>query len=69
MNAKNSIKPKYFVLHHILQVCLTSRDQQNVLVVSYAELHSCLETSFSELQQAALAPAHLLEVSTNNPEQ
>ena len=48
-----------------VKICLTSRDQQNVLVVSYAELHHCLETSFTELQQAALAPAHLLGPSSN----
>lgn len=44
----------------LLQICLTSRDQQNVLVVSYAELHHCLEASFAELQQAALTPVHAL---------
>lgn len=49
------------------KICLTSRDQQNVLVVSYAELHHCLETSFNELQQAALAPpAHLLLGTSSN---
>lgn len=41
----------------MFQICLTSRDQQNVLVVSYAELHHCLESSFGELQHAALAAA------------
>jgi len=48
----------------MLQICLTSRDQQNVLVVSYAELHHCLESSFGELQQAALAAAPGVSNST-----
>jgi PAB-dependent poly(A)-specific ribonuclease subunit 3 len=55
----------YFVF--LFQICLTSRDHQNVLVVSYAELHHCLETSFAELQLAASAvsaPAHHV---LNNP--
>ena len=30
------------------KVCLMSRDEQNVLVVSYVELKKCLEQSFSE---------------------
>ena len=30
------------------KVCLMSRDEQNVLVVSYSELRQCLEQSFSE---------------------
>ncbi len=30
------------------RVCLMSRDEQNVLVVSYAELKHCLEQSFGE---------------------
>ena len=30
------------------RVCLISRDEQNVLVVSYAELKHCLEQSFGE---------------------
>jgi len=46
------------------KICLTSRDQQNVLVVSYAELHHCLESSFGELQQAALASA--VPTASNN---
>ncbi|XP_064482254.1 PAN2-PAN3 deadenylation complex subunit Pan3-like isoform X2 [Ornithodoros turicata] len=31
------------------KICLMSRDEQNVLVVSYAELKQCLESSFNEL--------------------
>ena len=31
-----------------LQVCLMSRDEQNVLVVGYNELKNCLEQSFAE---------------------
>jgi len=30
------------------KVCLMSRDEQNVLVVSYSELRQCLDQSFSE---------------------
>lgn len=30
-----------------------SRDEQSILVVSYAELRQCLETSFGELIQSA----------------
>lgn len=35
------------------KVCLMSRDEQSVLVVSYAELRQCLENSFDELVQSA----------------
>ncbi|KAH0535503.1 PAN2-PAN3 deadenylation complex subunit PAN3 [Cotesia glomerata] len=35
------------------KICLMSRDEQSVLVVSYAELRQCLENSFDELVQAA----------------
>jgi len=34
-------------------VALHSRDQQSVLVVSYADLKQCLESSFSELLTAS----------------
>ena len=34
------------------KVCLMSRDEQNVLVVSYAELRNCLDQSFTECVQA-----------------
>ncbi|XP_076318798.1 poly(A) specific ribonuclease subunit PAN3 isoform X2 [Tachypleus tridentatus] len=34
------------------KICLTSRDEQNVLVVSYAELKHCFESSFNELLAA-----------------
>ncbi|XP_065349432.1 PAN2-PAN3 deadenylation complex subunit PAN3 isoform X1 [Cloeon dipterum] len=37
------------------QVCLMSRDEQSVLVVTYAELKHCLEQSFDEIVQAASA--------------
>lgn len=30
-----------------------SRDEQSVLIVSYAELKNCLENAFSELMSAA----------------
>lgn len=35
------------------QVELMSRDEQSVLVVSYAELKHCLEQAFDEVMQAA----------------
>ncbi|XP_017887760.1 PAN2-PAN3 deadenylation complex subunit PAN3 [Ceratina calcarata] len=35
------------------KICLMSRDEQSVLVVSYAELRQYLETSFGELLQSA----------------
>ncbi|TRY78299.1 hypothetical protein TCAL_01718 [Tigriopus californicus] len=38
------------------RVCLMSRDEQNVLVVSYAELKLSLEQSFSECVQASRMP-------------
>ena len=34
------------------KVCLMSRDEQNVLVVSFAELRNCLDQSFTECVQA-----------------
>ncbi|XP_059488962.1 PAN2-PAN3 deadenylation complex subunit PAN3 isoform X3 [Neocloeon triangulifer] len=37
------------------QICLMSRDEQSVLVVTYAELKHCLEQSFDEIVQAANA--------------
>jgi len=37
------------------KVCLMSRDEQNVLVVSYAELKNCLEQSYGEVLAAATA--------------
>ncbi len=38
------------------RVCLMSRDEQNVLVVSYAELKHCLEQSFAECVHANRTP-------------
>lgn len=35
------------------KICLMSRDEQSVLVVTYAELRHCLEQSFEELCTAA----------------
>jgi len=41
------------------KVCLMSRDELNVLVVSYAELKNCLEQSYGEVLAAATAkPKH-----------
>lgn len=34
------------------KICLMSRDEQSILVVSYAELKHCLEQSFQELSSA-----------------
>ncbi|CAF3634369.1 unnamed protein product [Rotaria sp. Silwood1] len=31
------------------KICLTSRDEQNVIIVSYSELHQAFERSFTEL--------------------
>jgi PAB-dependent poly(A)-specific ribonuclease subunit 3 len=38
------------------QIGLMSRDEQNVLVVSYAELKNCLEQSFGEVNMSSLLP-------------
>ncbi|XP_054717991.1 LOW QUALITY PROTEIN: PAN2-PAN3 deadenylation complex subunit pan3-like [Uloborus diversus] len=38
------------------KICLMARDEQNVLVVSYAELKACFESSFSEIVTSALGP-------------
>ena len=45
----------HFIVKFNLQVCLMSRDEQNVLVVSYAELKNCLEQSYGEVLSAATA--------------
>ncbi|XP_025832537.1 PAN2-PAN3 deadenylation complex subunit PAN3 [Agrilus planipennis] len=37
------------------KVCLMSRDEQSILVVSYAELKHCLEQSFGEILNASMA--------------
>ena len=31
------------------KICLMSRDEQSILVVSYAELKQCFESAFAEL--------------------
>jgi len=36
-----------------------SRDEQSILVVSYAELKHCLEQSFEEILSAAAKPERL----------
>jgi len=41
------------------KVCLMSRDEQNVLVVSYAELKNCLEQSYGEVLSSATAKPKL----------
>ncbi|XP_071445914.1 PAN2-PAN3 deadenylation complex subunit PAN3 isoform X2 [Hetaerina americana] len=40
------------------RICLMSRDEQSVLVVTYAELKQCLESSFAEIMSSASAPSH-----------
>lgn len=40
------------------KISLISRDEQSVLVVSYAELKHCLEQSFSELSSSSSASIH-----------
>ena len=35
------------------KVTLISRDEQNILVVTYAELKHCLDSSFSDIMQAS----------------
>ena len=47
------------------KVCLMSRDEQNVLVVSYAELRNCLDQSFTECVQAHRASASMNPVSNS----
>lgn len=44
---------KFYFLLLKKKVCLMSRDEQSVLVVSYAELRQCLDTSFEELVQSS----------------
>ncbi len=36
------------------RICLTSRDDQSVLVVSYHDLKACLETAFNHLVPAGM---------------
>ncbi|KAG8186382.1 hypothetical protein JTE90_026800 [Oedothorax gibbosus] len=42
------------------KICLMARDELNVLVVSYAELKECFESSFNEVMNAAIGtkPSH-----------
>jgi len=47
------------------KVCLMSRDEQNVLVVSYAELRNCLDQSFTECVQAHRTSAVAAATSMN----
>jgi len=35
------------------RICLSSRDEQSILVVSYHDLKACMETAFSELIQSS----------------
>ncbi|UYV83720.1 PAN3 [Cordylochernes scorpioides] len=37
------------------KICLMSRDEHNVLIVSYTELKQCFESAFGELQAAAVS--------------
>lgn len=47
----------YFLLilrfYYIFQICLYSRDEKTILVVSYQELKQCLEQSFNEIASVA----------------
>ena len=36
------------------KICLMSRDEQSVLVVSYRDLKNCFESAFSEILSASL---------------
>ncbi|KAG8257806.1 PAB-dependent poly(A)-specific ribonuclease subunit 3 [Homalodisca vitripennis] len=38
---------------HGRRICLMSRDEQSILVVTYAELRHCLEQSFDEISSLA----------------
>ena len=51
----------------ILKVCLMSRDEQNVLVVSYGELKHCLEQSFAECVHSQKQPGISVAVSGMAP--
>ena len=61
----HSARRRHFLTSlYCVQVCLMSRDEQNVLVVSYAELKNCLEQSYGEVLAAATAkPKHHLGLS------
>ena len=37
------------------KICLTSRDEQNVIIVSYSELHQAFERAFTELMNYGAA--------------
>ena len=39
------------------RICLVSRDEQSVMVVSFEHLNNCLSAAFSELQQACNSDA------------
>jgi len=47
------------------KICLMSRDEQNVLVVSFQDLKVCLEQSFAECVQSAKLPAPNLVITTS----
>ncbi len=50
------------------KVCLMSRDEQNVLVVSYSELRHCLEQSFSEcVHSQRIAPPTVSSTAASIP--
>ena len=38
------------------KVCLMSRDEQSVLITTYAELKQCMDQSFGEVQSTAATP-------------
>ena len=42
------------------KICLMSRDEQNVLVVSYKELHDCFSAAFAEILESSTSSQTLL---------
>ncbi|RZC34684.1 PAB-dependent poly(A)-specific ribonuclease subunit PAN3, partial [Asbolus verrucosus] len=56
-----------YVFHQVTEdgrpwICLMSRDEQSMLVVSYAELKHCLEQSFHEILNASPVKKDLIDV-------
>lgn len=47
---------------------LVSRDGENILIVSYAELRNCLDNSFGVLVSPELNNPSIIVSSTNKPE-
>jgi len=45
--------------YYFFQICLYSRDEKTILVVSYQELKQCLEQSFCEIASVAASDDHI----------